>query len=236
MNNYFLSSVFIAFSFFIQANSNNDTLFIKGQNYLIYRTAMSSKKINSKDLLGMIKPNQRAVFFFYPEIDSAKRVNYDNQIKELAEGPRFKDAKVIGIPFIEAKTDEDNIWLDSYIITGIQCMIYTKDDKDLVRALSLNTEIIRDQKGLPVNFSRIDVNKEELCVKENRIIFFEKVIDEFLSPQLSKDEKMDVLIENQKLLLIQVEQQNGMIGKLEKQIEELKKQVENQSNSGNKKQ
>jgi len=236
MNAYFLTSLFIAFSFFIQANTKNDTTFITGPNYLIYRSAMTSKKINSKDLLEMIKPNQRAVFFFYPEIDSAKRVNYDNQIKELAEGPRFKDATLIGIPFIEAKTDEDNVSLDSYIITGIQCIIYTKDDKDLKRALRLNSEIIRDQKDLPTYLSRIDVNKEELCVNENRIIFFEKVIVEFLSPQLSKDEKMDMLIESQELLRYQVDNQNRMIVKLEKQIDDLKKQVESQSNASGKKQ
>jgi len=236
MKTCFLTLIFIACSYFIQAKINSDTTFIEGKNYMIYRSAMSGTKIKSKDLLSMISPFERGVFFFYPEIDSAKRVNYDYQIKELAEGPRFKDAKVIGIPFVEAKTDEDNIWLDSYIITGIQCMIYTKDDKDLVRALSLNSEIIRDQKGLPVNFSRIDVNKEELCVKENRIIFFEKVIDEFLSPQLSKDEKIDIMIQQQKLLLDQVSSQSTKISNLEKEIKELKEQIESQVNYSGKKQ
>ena len=213
----------------------NDTLFSKGQNYLIYNSPLSGIKIKSQDLISLISPFERSVFFFYPDIDSAKRLNYDNQIKELAAASKFSGAKIIGIPFTEAKTDEANVRLDSYIITGIQCIIYTKDDKDLVRAVKMNSEIIRDQKGLPSFFSRIDVNKEELCVKENRIIFFEKIINEFLTPQLSSEEKMDLVVFNQNELLKKIILQNEQITELKIEIEELKKIIVQQSNVGNKK-
>jgi hypothetical protein len=201
---------------------------------VIYKTALTRAKIKSENLISLLAPFERGILFFYPEIDSTKRVNYDNQIKELAASADFKNAKVIGIPFIEAKTDDANVWLDSYIITGIQCIIYTKNDKDLIRALKLNSEIIRDQKNLPQFFSRIDVNKEELCVKENRIVFFEKIINEFLSPQLTRDEKIDLLIDNQNLILLKISSQSDQIEKLKSEISDLKKELEKQSNSGKK--
>jgi hypothetical protein len=99
----------------------------------------------------------------------------------------------------------------------------------------MNSEIIRDQKGLPVFFTRIDVNKEEICVKENRIIFFEKVINEFLSPQLSPEEKMDLMFINQNELLKQINIQNQQITELKKEISDLKKLIEQQANTYNKK-
>jgi len=203
---------------------------------MIYKTALTGAKLKSQDLISMLAPFERGIFFFYPDIDSTKRVNYDNQVKELAASNEFKGAKVIGIPFIEAKTDAANVLLDTYIITGIQCMIYTKNDKDLIRAIKMNSEIIIDQKNLPPFFSRIDVNKEELCVKENRIIFFEKIINEFLSPQLTRDENIDLLIINQNLMLEKITSQSAQIEKLKSEITDLKKELEKQINSGNKKQ
>ena len=219
----------------IYSQVKSDSTFYHGSNYKIYKTALTGTKINSVDLISMLNPHDRGVFFFYPDIDSAKRLNYDNQIKELAASPQFKGAKVIGIPFIEAKTDAANVSLDSYIITGIQCIVYVRNDKDLTRALKMNPEIIRDQKNLPTFFSRIDVNKEELCVKENRIIFFEKIINEFLSPQLTRDEKIDHLIDKQNLILEIITSQIAQIEKLKSEITELKKELEKQTNSGNKK-
>jgi hypothetical protein len=231
MKTFFLVCI-ITFSSKIYGQVKNDSIFFSGQNYMIYKTALTGVKIKSENLISLLAPFERGIFFFYPDVDSTKRVNYNNQIKELASSTEFKNAKVIGIPFIEAKTDDANVWLDTYIITGIQCFIYTKNDKDLIRALKMNSEIISDQKNLPQFFSRIDVNKEEVCVKDNRIIFFEKIINEFLSPQLTKDEKIDLLIVNQNLIFEKISSQNAQIEKLKSEISDLRKELEKQSSSG----
>jgi hypothetical protein len=226
-------TLFVTSIFFAQ-NKDNDTSFISGMNYLIYKKSKSGAKLKSADLVSLVAPLDKAIFFFYPEIDSSKRKSFDDQIKELASSTSIVGSKIIGIPFVEAKTDDANVKLDDYIITGIQCVIYTKDDRDLKRSLKLNSEIVIDSIGLPSLFYRIDVDKEELCVKDNRIIFFEKIISEFLSPKLNEEEKLDQIMNNQLLMLEKISLLNSQIDKMKKEVLDLKKQIEVQSNPGSK--
>lgn len=213
-----------------------NTILLEGERYYIFEKPSKGITFKAEDLKTLFKGNTKSVVFFYPEVDSIKRIGYDNQVRQIASNKRFKNSRVIGIPFIESKTDEGNVHLEKYIVTDVQCIVYCENEEELDRALKLNSVFIKHIKDMPANFYRIEINKEALCVKEYRVGFYESLLLELVDPQWSEKEKTTMILKNQEELLKKVEVQSKEIEELKKLIKQLSDQINSTQNNNVKRQ
>lgn len=216
----------IHFSFiilFLLFSSSSFSQFDK--KYRIEEIAAIGLTFNSNEIIKSFSPHHKGILFFYPEVDSVKRKHFDDQLIEIASNERFKGAIVAGYPFIETKNDQGNVHFDNYIVSNVQCIVYCENQVDLNKALTSSGVFLKNTKDMPPNFYLIEINKEALCVKEDRIAFYEKLILDFLDPQYTQGERLIQLQNSQEKMILLIEQQTLMIKKMQEELILLKKEM-----------
>ena len=109
---------------------------LSAQQKEYYKFADTSKKFTAKYFKDYFSPNEKGVVFFYPNDDSLKKVDFENQIVSITKDPRFKNAKIVGVPYKTGVKDEDNVYFEKHIVTNTECFVYSKDSLSVNKALS----------------------------------------------------------------------------------------------------
>ncbi len=150
--------------------------------------ASNKDTLSISNISNLFKNKTKGIAFFYPE-NGIKHHN-DSVVQAIVEGERFHAFELIGIPCIKTKNDRDNLYFESVNISNIQCLIFSSDSTDLYRAQLRHPEFIIIEANLPPNFYLIDIDKNVICVTEERIAFYQEFIYEFVDPRPTCDEKI----------------------------------------------
>ena len=180
------------------------------------------KMFKRSDFLKSFGNDPVGVVFFYPRDDQKKWDGFKSQVIDIAQNERFKKSKVFGVSFETTVNDKDNVYFEQYNVTDIQCVIYCKNKVNLDKVIK-NLEVFQIQPvNLPPDFYLIDIKKEVVCVRENRIIFFADLIYDLTDPVLSDKEL--ILQSQRKIEQLQVSMDSlkTKVISLEKQVADLK--------------
>ncbi len=161
---------------------------LSAQQKEYYKFADTSKKYTVKYFKDYFSPYEKGVIFFYPNDDSLKKIDFESQIVSITKDPRFKNAKIVGVPYKTGVKDEDNVYFEKHIVTNTECLVYSKDSLSVNKALKNESNFNKKIKDIPSEFYLIDISKESICVKEKRIEFCKAYILEFLDPTLTQKE------------------------------------------------
>lgn len=176
------------------------------------------KVFKRTDFLKSFGNNPIGVIFFYPRDDQKKWDGFKSQVLEIAQNERFKKNKIFGISFETTVNDKDNIYFETYNVTDIQCVLYCKDKRKLDKVLDDHGVYQILEVDLPPDFYLIDIKKEVICVRENRIIFFADLIYDLTDPILTDKE---LILQSQR----KIEQLQASMDSLKTKVISLEKQV-----------
>jgi len=196
---------------------------LSAQQKEYYKFADTSKKYTVKYFKDYFAPYEKGVIFFYPNDDSLKKIDFESQIISITKDPRFKNAKIVGVPYKTGVKDEDNGYFEKHIVTNTECLVYSKDSVSVNKALKYESNFNKKTKDIPAEFYLIDISKESICVKEKRIEFCKAYILEFLDPTLTQKEIIQDL--TRRMLIIESET-NKLIEAQAKRIESLENDLE----------
>ncbi len=210
MKKIYLLFILLNFTVFAQQTEN-------------YKFSDTLKNFTSNYFIEFFKPYEKGIIFFYPNDDSLKKIDFDIQVKIIAKDTRFKNAKIIGVPYKTGIKDDDNVYFEKHVVTNTEFFVYSKDSLSVNKALKNETNFTKKTKQMPIDFYLIDISKESICVKEKRIEFCKSFILEFLDPTLTQNEKIDDL---SKRLLILEELTNKIINENLEKDELIDRQTE----------
>lgn len=161
-----------------------------------YITTDTSKKIKLDSLNKWSKNNDNLIIFFFPSEDPIKKKHYINQVKEVSKNTKFKESFIIGVPYITGVKDEDNVYFEDHLVQDVECFIFTSNKVLLERAISLKKEFkLSEVKDVPQNVYFINIDKESICVREDRIKYIgDNLLTEFLCPNYSDKENIQILL------------------------------------------
>jgi len=193
-------------------------------NYLITPV---SKKIVLDSLKKKSNNNENLIIFFFPSEDSLKKDSYIRQIKDLSKKPEFNSSFLIGVPYITGIKDEDNVYFEKHLVQDVECFIYTSNYNLLDRAQKLKKDF-KINKSLDVALSiyNVSINKEAVCVRENRINYIgENLLIEFLNPNYNDHEKIENLYKSFEALQKKNVDLENKTNKMNSEINQLKEEI-----------
>jgi hypothetical protein len=196
---------------------------LTGKGFAIDSLPSNGTKFLSSDFEKMFSKSGKGVLFFYTQADSIdpKRLDYDNQVRTIANDSRFKNGFVRGIPCVRTLNESDNVQFDSFIVTDIQCVIYCADSALMQKTLRDNDVFYVVKEKMPKDYYLIDIDKNTICVKEKRIEFFGKFILELMDPKYSTQEQLEMMRKEMKVMTEDLIAKQKKIDSLEKANKEL---------------
>ena len=96
--------------------------------------------------------------------------------------------------------ESDNVHFDSLIITDIQCIVYCKDSALMNKVLRDNEVFYVVKESLPKHFYLIDIDKNAICVRDNRITFFGALVLDLMDPKYSTQEQLEMMRKEMKVM------------------------------------
>ncbi len=216
--------IFTFFCFWANAQTSKVKILpLTGKGFAIDSLPSNGTKFLSSDFEKMFSKSGKGVLFFYTQADSIdpKRLDYDNQVRTIANDSRFKNGFVRGIPCVRTLNESDNVQFESFIVTDIQCVIYCKDSALMQKTLRDNDVFYVVKEKMPKDYYLIDIDKNTICVKEKRIEFFGKFILELMDPKYSTQEQLEMMRMEMKLMTEDLIAKQKKIESLEKANKEL---------------
>ena len=233
--------IFSLFCFLANAQTSKvKSLPLSCKVFAIDSLPSNGTKFLSSDFEKMFSKSGKGVLFFYTQADSIdpKRLDYDNQVRTIANDSRFKNGFVRGIPCVRTLNESDNVQFDSLIVTDIQCIIYCKDSALMQKTLRDNDVFYVVKEKMPKDYYLIDIDKNTICVKEKRIEFFGKFILELMDPRYSTQEQLEMMRKELKLLsedLISKQKKIETLEKANKELSDRLKKIEDSLSTEKKK-
>lgn len=203
---------------------------LSAQQKEFYKFADTSKKYTVKYFKDYFAPYEKGIIFFYPNDDSLKKIDFETQIVSITKDPRFKNAKILGVPYKTGVKDEDNVYFEKHIVTNTECLVYSKDSLSVNKALKNESNFNKKTKDIPSEFYLIDISKESICVKEKRIEFCKAYILEFLDPTLTQNDIIKDLTKRMVILESQTNHFHQELDAKNKLIEAQTKRIETLEN------
>ena len=122
---------------------------LSAQQKEYYKFADTSKKYTVKYFKDYFAPYEKGIIFFYPNDDSLKKIDFESQIVSITKDPRFKNAKIVGVPYKTGVKDEDNVYFEKHIVTNTECLVYSKDSLSVNKALKNESNFNKKTKDIP---------------------------------------------------------------------------------------
>lgn len=147
------------------------------------------------DTLTLNAKSKDVIYFFY--FDDNLKQRKEKQIEKISNNfssfkninRTFNDVHFYGVPYKSYKNPSQIPKFNKLTLSGLNCIVYTKDPKRLQRAADLDTTIKVDGSKTPENYYDIIILDSNMCLGYDFIPYYDPFIQDFINPNYTKLEK-----------------------------------------------